>query len=189
MLYCSILLHCIDLTLCFAFMPSICDVGYYSLGFLYCHYMFRHNRPSSCVQVVVMKESAGHCNAILLLLCNYLGLLLVMWNPVFKHPVALLYLKLFMYYTVRQQCNKLLLLSYTFTFDTTCFRPKCPSSGVLPYRIANSSHIKGMTHAKTGPHTARGNNAQARGTRNTTTVLRTEKQVAAIKHLKKRIQT
>jgi hypothetical protein len=41
-------------------------------------------------------------------------------NPVFKHPVALLYVKLFMYYIVRQQCNKLFLFSYTFTFDTTC---------------------------------------------------------------------
>jgi hypothetical protein len=52
-------------------------------------------------------------------------------NPVFKHPVALLYLKLFMYYTVRQQYNKLFLPSYTFTFDTTYFSPKWPTSGIL----------------------------------------------------------
>jgi hypothetical protein len=43
-----------DLTLRFAFMPSICNVGYYSLVvFLYCHYMYRRNQPSSGVQVVV----------------------------------------------------------------------------------------------------------------------------------------
>jgi hypothetical protein len=34
--------------------------------------------------------------------------LAVIVNPVFKHPVALLYLKLFMYYTVRQQFVALL---------------------------------------------------------------------------------
>jgi hypothetical protein len=43
------------------------------------------------------------------------------------------YLKLFMYYIVRQQCKKLFLLSFTFTFDTTYFGPKWPSSGVLLY--------------------------------------------------------
>jgi hypothetical protein len=32
-----------------------------------CHYMFRPNRPSSGVQVVVMKESAAHCEAVLFL--------------------------------------------------------------------------------------------------------------------------
>jgi hypothetical protein len=30
-LYCSILLHRTDLTLCFAFMLSLCNMGYYSL--------------------------------------------------------------------------------------------------------------------------------------------------------------
>jgi hypothetical protein len=40
-------------------MPFMCNVGYYSLVvFRYCHCMFRPNRPSSGVQVVVMKESA-----------------------------------------------------------------------------------------------------------------------------------
>jgi hypothetical protein len=57
------------------------------------------------------------------------------WYPACKHPVTLLrvYLKLFMYYTARQQCNKFFLLSstFTFTFEATCFGPKCPSSGVL----------------------------------------------------------
>jgi hypothetical protein len=37
--------------------------------------MFRPNRPSSGVQVVVMKESAAHCNAVLLLICSCLGLI------------------------------------------------------------------------------------------------------------------
>jgi hypothetical protein len=73
LLYCSILLHCIDLTSCFAFMPSGCNIGHYSLIFLYWHYMFRPNRPSSGVQVVVMEESAAHCNAVLLFLCSCLG--------------------------------------------------------------------------------------------------------------------
>jgi hypothetical protein len=35
-----------------------------------------------------------------------------------------------MYYTARQQRNKLLFLSFTFNFDT-CFGPKWPSSDVL----------------------------------------------------------
>jgi hypothetical protein len=80
MLYCSILLHCIDLTLHFAFMPSMCNIGYYSLViFLYWHYMFWPNQPSSGVQVFVIKESVVHCNAVLFLVCSCLGLLLVMW--------------------------------------------------------------------------------------------------------------
>jgi hypothetical protein len=56
----------IDLTLRFAFMPSMCKVGYYSVVvFLHWHHMFRPNRPSSGVQVVVSKESATHCKAVL----------------------------------------------------------------------------------------------------------------------------
>jgi hypothetical protein len=63
-LHCGILLHCVDLSLRFAFMPSMCYVSYYSLvAFLHCHYMFRPNRPSSGAQVVMIKESAFHCNA------------------------------------------------------------------------------------------------------------------------------
>jgi hypothetical protein len=73
MFYFSILLHCIGLTLRFACMPSICNVGYYSLVvFLCCHYMFRPNRSSSGVQVVVVKDSADHCKAGLFLLYGYL---------------------------------------------------------------------------------------------------------------------
>jgi hypothetical protein len=54
-LYCSILLHCVDLTLRFAFMPSMCNVGYYSLVvFLYGHYIFRPNQPSSGIQVMMI---------------------------------------------------------------------------------------------------------------------------------------
>jgi hypothetical protein len=44
--------------------------------FVYYRYMFRPNCPASGVQVVVMKESAAHCNAVLLFLRNYIGLIL-----------------------------------------------------------------------------------------------------------------
>jgi hypothetical protein len=57
MLYCSILLHCTELTLRFASMPSMGNVDYYSLVvFLYWHNMFRPNRPSSDVQVVLINN-------------------------------------------------------------------------------------------------------------------------------------
>jgi hypothetical protein len=69
-----------DLTLSSAFMPSTCNVGYYSLVVrLYCHYMFQPNRPPSGVQVVVITESAAHCKAVFFRLCSCLGLRLVMW--------------------------------------------------------------------------------------------------------------
>jgi hypothetical protein len=58
----------------------MCNVGCYSLiVFLYWLYMFQPNRPSSGVQVVVIKEYAAHCNAVLFLLHRCLILLLVMW--------------------------------------------------------------------------------------------------------------
>jgi hypothetical protein len=41
--------------------------------------MFRPNRPSSGVEVAVVKEPAAHSKAVYFLLCGYLGLLLVMW--------------------------------------------------------------------------------------------------------------
>jgi hypothetical protein len=41
--------------------------------------MFRPNRPSSGVQVVVIKEPAADCEAVSFHLCRFLGLLLVMW--------------------------------------------------------------------------------------------------------------
>jgi uncharacterized protein (DUF111 family) len=47
--------------------------------FIVYHNIFGPNRPSSGVQVVVMKESAGHCSAVLFPLCGCLGLLRVMW--------------------------------------------------------------------------------------------------------------
>jgi hypothetical protein len=50
-------------------------VNILSLFSLYCHYIFRPNRPSSGVQVVVMEESAAHCNALQLLLCSCLILI------------------------------------------------------------------------------------------------------------------
>jgi hypothetical protein len=37
------------------------------LLFIVYHYMFRPNRPSSGVRVFVMKDSAAHCNAVLLI--------------------------------------------------------------------------------------------------------------------------
>jgi hypothetical protein len=37
---------------------------------LYCHYMFRPNRPSSGAQAVVIKEPATQSNAVLCLLCS-----------------------------------------------------------------------------------------------------------------------
>jgi hypothetical protein len=42
--------------------------------------MFWHIRPSSGVQIVVIKESGAHGNAVLFLLCSLLRLLLVMWG-------------------------------------------------------------------------------------------------------------
>jgi hypothetical protein len=39
--------------------------------------MFWPNQPFSDVQVVVVKESAAHCEAVLFLLCGCLGLLMV----------------------------------------------------------------------------------------------------------------
>jgi hypothetical protein len=46
-----------NLTLLFAFMPSMCNFDYYSIVvFLYWDYMFRPNRPSLVVQVVVVKD-------------------------------------------------------------------------------------------------------------------------------------
>jgi hypothetical protein len=61
-LNCSILLHCIDLTLHSAFC-CLCATSVNFLSFsLYCHYMFRPNWASSGVQVVMMKASATYCN-------------------------------------------------------------------------------------------------------------------------------
>jgi hypothetical protein len=62
-----------NLTLHFAFMPSMCMCifGYYSVvDFLYRHYMYQPSRPSSGVQVVVINESAAHSKAVLFLLCG-----------------------------------------------------------------------------------------------------------------------
>lgn len=54
-----------ELTFYFDFMPSMRNVGYCSfLVSLYCHYMFRHNRPSSGVQVIVMNASAARCSCL-----------------------------------------------------------------------------------------------------------------------------
>jgi hypothetical protein len=81
------------LTLHFAFMPSMYNVGYYSLViFLNWHYLFRPNQPSSGLQAVTIKESAAHCNAVLFLLCSSLWLLLAMWvNHLFYLGVHELY--------------------------------------------------------------------------------------------------
>jgi hypothetical protein len=60
----------------FRFFYRLCatSVNILSLFSLYCHYMFRPNRPSSGAQVVVMKEFAAHCNAVLLFVCSFFGL-------------------------------------------------------------------------------------------------------------------
>jgi hypothetical protein len=50
-----------------AFVPSVCDVVHsFSYSFIG-HYMFRPNRPSSGVQVIMVKDSAAHCNAVFFL--------------------------------------------------------------------------------------------------------------------------
>jgi hypothetical protein len=67
MLYFSILLHCIDLTselLCRLCATSFTIVSSYSF---IRHYTFRPNWPSSGVQVVMIKYSAAHCNAVFFL--------------------------------------------------------------------------------------------------------------------------
>jgi hypothetical protein len=64
MLYFSILLHCIGLTselLCHLCATSFTILSSYSfIG----HYMFRPNWPYSDVQVVMVKNSTAHCNAV-----------------------------------------------------------------------------------------------------------------------------
>jgi hypothetical protein len=73
-MYCSILLYCTELTLRIASIPSMWNVGYYSLVvFLNWHYMPRSNPPSSGVQGVVVEESTTNCNAVLLLVCGCLS--------------------------------------------------------------------------------------------------------------------
>jgi hypothetical protein len=59
-LYCSILLHCEDQTLCFVFTVYV-----QPFLFIVYHYMLRLNSPSSGVQFVVLKESVAllHCSA------------------------------------------------------------------------------------------------------------------------------
>jgi hypothetical protein len=65
MLYFSIMLHCIDLTL--ELLCRLCGTLFaiLSLNSFIGHYMFRPNWPSSGVQVVMVKDSAAHYNAIL----------------------------------------------------------------------------------------------------------------------------
>jgi hypothetical protein len=64
----------------FSFSRRLCatSINILSSFSLYCHhYMFRRNRrTSSGVQVVVMKETAARCNAVLLSLRNFLELIL-----------------------------------------------------------------------------------------------------------------
>jgi hypothetical protein len=82
----------IDLTLRFASMPSMCNVSYYSLIFLYWHYMFRPKQPSLGVQVFVIKESTAHCNTVLFLLRRFLNLnKLYIWRWPFgpKHVMSI----------------------------------------------------------------------------------------------------
>jgi hypothetical protein len=50
----------------FRFFCSLCatSANILSLFSLHCHYMFWSNWPSSDVQVVVTKETAAHCNVV-----------------------------------------------------------------------------------------------------------------------------
>jgi hypothetical protein len=68
MLYFSILLHCIELTL--DLLCRLCATSFTILSsyFFIGHYMFRPNWPSSGVQVVTIKDIAAHCNAVFFLL-------------------------------------------------------------------------------------------------------------------------
>jgi hypothetical protein len=75
-----------DLNMCLALCLLFCRLCATSVTihsfffiFLYWRYVFQPNRPSSVVQVVVIKEPAAHCKAVLFLLYGYLGLHLVMW--------------------------------------------------------------------------------------------------------------
>jgi hypothetical protein len=56
-----------EIWLCVPLFYRLCatSVNILSSSSLYCHYMFRPNRPSSGVHVVVMKVSTSHCNAVL----------------------------------------------------------------------------------------------------------------------------
>jgi hypothetical protein len=55
-------LHCVDLTLLSAFLPSMFNATVNVLSSsLHYHYMFWSNRPSSDVQLAVMTESVTHC--------------------------------------------------------------------------------------------------------------------------------
>jgi hypothetical protein len=79
-LYCSILLHCEDLTLCSTPCLLCATLINIQSSSLYCTYcMFRSNWPSSGVQVAVLKESAALLSCCFFLLCNCLGLFRVIW--------------------------------------------------------------------------------------------------------------
>jgi hypothetical protein len=52
------------------------SVNILSSSSLHCHYTFRPIRTSSGIQVVLMKDSGAHCDAVLLFICNCLGLIL-----------------------------------------------------------------------------------------------------------------
>jgi hypothetical protein len=66
------------MTLPFAFFFAYVQLRLIFSSFpLYFHYMVRPNRASSGVPVVVMKESASHCDAVLLSLCSCFGLFLL----------------------------------------------------------------------------------------------------------------
>jgi hypothetical protein len=50
-------------------VPFNCKVVHYSLSYSFIgHYIFRPNWPSSGVQVIMVKDSAVHCNAVFFLL-------------------------------------------------------------------------------------------------------------------------
>jgi hypothetical protein len=80
MLYCSILLHCMDLTLHFAFMPSMCHlVTVHSSFFFIDTTCFSLTGLLQVYSLLWLRNLTVHCKAALLLLCGYLRLHLVMW--------------------------------------------------------------------------------------------------------------
>jgi hypothetical protein len=63
-LYFSILFHCIYLTYEFLCRLSATSFIILSSYYLIAQYTFRPDWPSSGVQVVMVKDSAAHCNAV-----------------------------------------------------------------------------------------------------------------------------
>jgi hypothetical protein len=92
----------------FRFYAIYCNVGLYSLVVF--SLLSLPFRPSSGVQVVVMKEPAAQCKAVLFLFCSCLGLLLVMWVN-----------RLFLF-----GCPWPIVFALWFCWFVVCGCPECP---------------------------------------------------------------